>query len=635
MKKNIIFAILALSSTFIFAQKKVADKFFKNYAYVKASDLYEEAVKKGDSSAHVLTRLGDCYYNNSNSEKASIWYGEAIKKYDDVDPIYFYKYAQSLRSLGQYEDAVVYLEKFNAVQSNEDRIDGTDFTNVALYEKLKSTEGVYVDLLNLPINTKNSDFGGFENEGTFYFASTSKKNREDLYAWNNEPYLDIYQSQISESSDNEGVTDYSYPNYIKAEDINTKYHEASVAITKDGKTMYFTRDNVSNNKKLKADKKGTAHLKIYKATLVDSTWQDVKELSINDRVFSTGHPALSPDNKTLYFASDREGGFGQTDIWKVAILGDDNYGFPVNLGAAVNTSGKEMFPFVDEEETLYFSSDSYINLGFLDIFKSNILKGGTTVENLGAPFNSGYDDFAFNINAEKGRGYLSSNREGGMGSDDIYSFEICYQLIKGTVRDSKTALPLALSTVQLIDETGKVIEETMVGEDGMYAFRVRCNATVNVLGSKDDYKDDLQVVNTTLANGSELMVDLNLTPLFDGSLIKLDPIFFDFDKWDIRTEAAYELENIVGVMRKHPEMNIDIESHTDSRGPDNYNLTLSDKRAKSTRDYIISRGIDASRIKSAIGYGETQLINKCSNGVKCTKEQHQANRRSVFKHDLK
>ncbi|MHA7944988.1 OmpA family protein [Formosa sp. 3Alg 14/1] len=635
MKKNIIFAILALSSTFIFAQKKVADKFFKNYAYVKASDLYEEAVKKGDSSAHVLTRLGDCYYNNSNSEKASIWYAEAIKKYDDVDPIYYYKYAQSLRSLGEYEEAVVYLEKFNAVQSNEDRIDGTDFTNVALYEKLKSTEGVYVDLVNLPINTKNSDFGGFENDGTFYFASTSKKDRENLYAWNNEPYLDIYESQISESSDNENVTDYSYPNYVKSEGINTKYHEASVAITKDGKTMYFTRDNVSNNKKLKADKKGTAHLKIYKATLIDSVWQDVKELSINDRVFSTGHPALSPDNKTLYFTSDREGGFGQTDIWKVAILGDDNYGFPVNLGAAVNTSGKEMFPFVDEDETLYFSSDSYINLGFLDIFKSNVLKGGTTVENLGAPFNSGYDDFAFNINAEKGRGYLSSNREGGMGSDDIYSFEICYQLIKGTVRDSKTALPLALSTVQLIDETGKVIEETMVGEDGMYSFRVKCNATVNVLGSKADYKDDLQVVNTTLANGAELMVDLNLIPLIDGSEIKLAPIFFDFDKWDIRTDAAYELENIVDVMREHPEMNIDIESHTDSRGPDNYNLTLSDKRAKSTRDYIISRGIDASRIKSANGFGETQLINDCSNGVKCTKEQHQANRRSVFKHDLK
>ena len=140
MKTKLIFTILALTSTFIFAQKKVADKFFKNYAYVKASDLYQEAVKKGDSSAHVLTRLGDCYYNNSDSEKAATWYSEAVKRYDDIDPIYYYKYAQSLRSLGQYEDAVIYLEKFNEVQNDEDRIDGTDFTNIALYEKLNSTE---------------------------------------------------------------------------------------------------------------------------------------------------------------------------------------------------------------------------------------------------------------------------------------------------------------------------------------------------------------------------------------------------------------------------------------------------------------------------------------------------------------
>ncbi|MDW5289385.1 OmpA family protein [Formosa sp. PL04] len=630
MKTKIIFTILALTSTFIFAQKKVADKFFKNYAYVKASDLYQEAVKKGDSSAHVLTRLGDCYYNNSNSEQAAIWYSEAINKYDDVDPIYYFKYAQSLRSLGKYEEAVTYLEKFNDVQKDEDRIKGTDFTNVALYERLKSTEGVYVEVINLPINTKNADFGGFEYDGTFYFSSTSKKNRDELYVWNDEPFLDIYQSNITEGTDGEDALNYSYPNYIKSEDINTKYHEASVALTKDGQTIYFTRDNTSKNKKLKADREGTAHLKIYKATLIDSTWQDVKELSINDKIFSTGHPALSPDGKTLYFTSDREGGFGQTDIWKVAILGEDNYGFPVNLGAAVNTEGKEMFPYVAEDNSLYFSSDSYLNLGFLDIYKSDILKGGTNVENLGAPFNSGYDDFAFSINTDTGRGYFSSNREGGMGSDDIYGFEICSQAIVGTVRDSRTLLPLAFANVQLIDETGKVIEQAMVGEDGVYAFTVKCNTTYIVLGSKADYKDELVEVNTSLINGNEVIIDLNLIPLIIDLEIVINPIYFDFDKWDIRTDAAYELENIVGVMKEHPDMKIKIESYTDSRGPDHYNLILSDNRAKSTRDYIVSRGIDASRIISAIGYGETDLVNGCSNGVKCTNEQQQANRRSKF-----
>lgn len=630
MKTKIILTILALSTTCIFAQKKVADKFFKNYAYIKASDLYQEAVKKGDSSEHVLTRLGDCYYNNSNSEEAAIWYAEAVKKYDDIDPIYYYKYAQSLRSLGNYEEAIIYLEKFNELQANEDRIKGTDFANVALYEKLKSTDSVYVQINNLPINTKNSDFGGFVKDSIFYFASASKKNKEDLYDWNNEPYLDLYQSIITPPNEGEEALNYSYPNYIKGEGINSKYHEASIAITSDGKTIYFTRDNLNKRNKLKADREGTSHLMIYKASYIDSTWQDIKEVPINDAVYSTGHPALSPDNKTLYFVSDREGGFGQSDIYKVAILGDDNYGFPVNLGAAVNTEGKEMFPFVDKDNMLYFSSDSHINLGFLDIFKSDVLQGGTSVENLGAPFNSGYDDFAYYIDSDNGVGYFSSNREGGMGSDDIYGFEICSQVIKGTVRDARFMTPLAFATVQLIDNTGKVIEQRMTGEDGLYSFKVKCNRAYHVLGSKADYKDDLKDVNTSVDNGFEIITDLNLIPLIIEDEIVLNPIYFDFDKWDIRTDAAYELENIVNVMRAHPNMVIKIESHTDSRGPDNYNLTLSDKRAKSTRDYIISRGIDASRIESAIGYGETQLVNECSNGVKCTKEQHQANRRSKF-----
>ncbi|MGJ5641556.1 OmpA family protein [Formosa sp. S-31] len=630
MKTKFIFAIFALSTTFMFAQKKVADKFYKNYAYLKASDLYEEAVKKGDSSEHVLTRLGDCYYNNSNSEQAAVWYDMAIQKYDAIDPIYYYKYAQTLRSLGNYEEAIVYLEKFNELQADEDRIKGDDFANVALYEKLKNTDSVYVQINNLPINTKNSDFGGVLKDSIFYFASTSKKNRDELYVWNGQPYLDIYQSEVTPPNDGEEMLNYSYPNYIKGNDINTKFHEASVAITKDGKTLYFTRDFLSKRNKLKANREGTSHLMIYKATLIDSTWQDIKEVPINDPNYSTGHPALSPDEKTLYFVSDREGGFGQTDLYKVAILGEDNYGFPVNLGAAVNTEGKEMFPYVDSDNTLYFSSDSHINLGFLDIFKSDVLQGGTSIENLGAPFNSGYDDFAYTIDPDKGIGYFSSNREGGMGSDDIYSFEICSQIIKGTVRDARFMTPLSFATVQLIDNTGKIIESRMTGDDGLYSFKVKCNRAYHVLGSKADYKDDLKDINTSVDNGFEIIADLNLIPLIIEDEIVLNPIYFDFDKWDIRTDAAYELENIVSVMREHPNMVIKIESHTDSRGADDYNLSLSDKRAKSTRDYILSRGIDASRIESAIGYGETQLVNECSNGVKCTKEQHQANRRSKF-----
>ena len=401
--------------------------------------------------------------------------------------------------------------------------------------------------------------------------------------------------------------------------------------------MYFTRDNVNSRNKLNYDKKGTTHLKLYKATSEGDAWENIEELPFNDEVFSTGHPTLSPDNSKLYFVSDREGGFGQTDIYVVDINSDGSYGDPENLGENVNTQGREMFPFVAKDSTLYFSSDGYLNLGLLDIFKSNILKGDTSEpENLGAPYNSGYDDFAFFIDSddEDSYGYFSSNRsDGGSNDDDIYGFNAykCKQTIEGIARDSKTNDVLSGVEVRLIDETGKVLSTLTTGEDGAYKFEdVECNTTVTVVGSKQDYKEDQKVVTTDDENDKINTADLTLEPLINDNQIVINPIFFDFDKWNIRTDAQYELENIVDVMRNHPNMVIKIESHTDSRGSDRYNMKLSDRRAKSTRDYIISRGIEASRIESAIGYGESQLLNKCSNGVRCTKEEHQLNRRSYF-----
>ena len=251
---------------------------------------------------------------------------------------------------------------------------------------------------------------------------------------------------------------------------------------------------------------------------------------------------------------------------------------------------------------------------------------------MGAPYNSGYDDFAFFMESDSKKGYFSSNRPDGKGGDDIYSFNSyqCKQKISGTITDAKTGALLTGVNVRLIDETGKVIEEINTQEKSDYIFNVDCNKTYTVVANKLDYKEDQTSVKTTDENDKTIIANLELIPLIIDNLIVINPIFFDFDKWNIRTDAQYELENIVDVLRKHPDMIIKIESHTDSRGGDRYNMKLSDRRAKSTRDYIISRGIDASRIESAIGYGETQLLNKCANRVKCTEEEHQLNRRSYF-----
>jgi len=629
MKTKVLLIILLVSSSLTFAQSKLADKFFDNFAYVRASELYEEAVTNGDDSEHVLTRLGDCYYNNSNASKASTWFKRALDKYPNIHPEYIYKYSQVQRSLGNYQDAENWLKIFKDRQNEDSR---TKFIlgDIKIYDELSSMEKVYIEVTNLDINTEYSDFGSFEYDGNLYFAS-GRNTSNKLYDWNEEPFLDIYQVDVK---DNNGVKTLGKPGFIMAEDVNTDYHEASITITNDGKTIYFTRDNVNKRNRLDYDKKGTTHLKIYKASLDNGNWSDIEELPFNDDVFSTGHPALSPDNKTLYFVSDRktEGSFGQTDIYKVTINDDGSYSDPENLGASINTEGREMFPFVAKDNTLYFSSDGYLNLGLLDIYKSDALNGSTDKpKNLGAPYNSGADDFAFYI-SENETGYFSSNREGGKGSDDIYSFAAyeCKQTVTGVARDSKTQEPLNAVSIEIINDEGVIIQTVTTAADGAYTYEVDCNQKYSIRGSKPNYKDDVQHFVAGSENNFENKVDLNLVPLIDYDQIVINPIFFDFDKWNIRTDAKYELENIVTVMRDHPEMIIKIESHTDSRGRDNYNIKLSDRRAKSTRDYLLSRNIAPERIESAIGYGETQLLNECSNGVKCSKEKHQLNRRSYF-----
>ncbi len=626
MKTRILLLFLIFSSGIGLAQTQLADKFFDRFAYIKASELYKNAYDKGDNSLHVLTRLGDCYYNNSNSEEAAKWYGAALNKYEDVNTEYVYKYIQTLRSTGKFDEAQNWMQKFNALRDSDSRAGSVD---LSVFEGLSSTEDVYVTTKNLDINSEQSDFGTYINGNTMYFASSRGSDlTKKVYKWNDEPFLDIFQATINKSGDSITFSDVEL---LKSNGIDTPYHEATVSITNDGNTMYFTRDDLKKGNRLDHDDEGTSHLRIYRATLVNGIWDNIEDLPFNDDVSSTGHPALSPDNKKLYFVSDREGSMGQTDIYYVDINEDGTFGEPEALGNGINTEGREMFPFVDKNNVLYFSSDGHVNLGLLDIFKVDLNKENAEVENLGAPYNSGYDDFAY-FSDEEGKGYFSSNRPNGKGGDDIYGFEAyeCQQMVEGTVRILETGIPIAGAKVELIDKSGKVLETFTTLANGAYNFEIKCNQTYTIKGSKFDFKDDLQVLKSTGEHEFVHNVDLNLTPLIIKDQIVINPIFFDFDKWNIRTDAQYELEHIVDVMRNHPNMIIKIESHTDSRGSDRYNQKLSERRAQSTKDYILSRGIDPSRIESAKGFGESQLLNECSNGVKCSKEKHQENRRSYF-----
>jgi len=637
MKKVIVILIFLVSCIAFGQRKNAANQFFKEYAYVKSAELYEKIYQKGDSSQLVLSRLADSYYFNTKTKPAEYWYAKLLKLYGkEVSSEYYFRYSQVLKSNGKKEESDQLLLKFNVLERGDSRgerlvADKDYFSNLIQKKKY------YADIYNVSINTKYSDFGTFMAGGKLLFSSTRPGifSKKKLYKWNKQPFLDLYTVRDTivsvsgkEQVDLTGEFRLSGP-------VNTRYHEATAVVTKDGKTMYFTRDNY-DGEKLGEDKTNTTHLKLYKANFVNGLWKEIEELPFNNDDYSVGHPALSSDEKTLYIVSDMPGGYGYTDIYKIPILEGGSYGVPVNLGKTINTEGREMFPFIAENNKLYFSSDGHLGMGALDIFESE--RDGNnfrSIKNLGTPINSLLDDFSFMLLSKGERGYFSSNRKGGKGDDDIYSFTVnqCKELLAGVVTDSKTQLVLPGALVRLLDVEGLTLEKAVTDKNGFYRFlEIDCEESYIVTADKLDYRSAQKELTSLAINGKEIRVNLALTPLIQEDQIVINPIFFDFDKYYIRADAEYELEHIISVMNNNPAMVIKIESHTDSRGTKKYNEQLSDNRAKSTRDYLISRGIESNRIESAIGYGEYQLLNHCDDAHQnsCSKEEHQLNRRSYF-----
>ena len=640
--KKVLASFLLMLAVSSYAQsKKVADRYFEEFSYVQSAKLYKDLVLiKGDTSKHVLSRLAESYYNNSDTEEAEVWYEKLLANYkDDLDDKHLFKYAQTLRSNGKYKKSdSIFLKLTENQKGNLNEV-----LNKEGYLQDYSKQEKRIGIRNLAINTPFSDFGGFLLNGKSYYSSSvpSGDKRENIYKWNNQPFLNIYKAEedIQTLEGREQDTVLVLANSQKLETpISSELHESTPVFTKDGKTIYFTRNN-SDGKRARKSKKNTSNLKIYKASYINGYWVNVKELPFNNDEYSTGHPALSPDEKTLYFVSNMPGGYGDSDIYKVEIKGKDDYGTPVNLGSTINTSEKEVFPYVGGDNVLYFSSNGHLGLGLLDVFQSKINEDGTLTspENLGHPFNSKKDDFSFFISEDGKRGFFSSNRDKGKGDDDIYSFYIytdppvCTQIVEGVIRAKNTNEIIEAAVVKLIDKNKEIVAEVISDVNGKYVFKeVPCNNTYTVTATKLDHRAGKNKVTTLNNRNGIIKTNIELTPLIVGDQIVINPIYFDFNKSIIREDAEYELENIVTVMTNHPELVIKIESHTDSRGPREYNRMLSDKRAKSTRDYILSRGIAKDRIESAIGYGEDKPLNDCVDGRKCSEEEYQLNRRSYF-----
>lgn len=665
LQKIFLSILVVLISCSSFAQKrqiKKANDNFDKFSYIDARKIYLEVVKDGYESAEIFKKLGDTYYWNSDYDNASKWYGELIEKFpDQTDSEYYYRAAQSLKSLRKYAESDAMMEQFVAKGGSGMLL--KNFKEDPDYLKSISLMAKEYTLEEVSVNTNLSDFGPSYYLDKLVYASAKNSQGGEIYEWTQQPFLDLFIADMDENGK------LSNSKRLGG-DINTKYHESSTTFTKDGNTVYFTRNNFYEGKKGK-DKDKTIRLKLYRATLTgDNTWTNVVELPFNSKEYSTAHPALSVDEKRLYFSSDMPGTIGMSDLWYVDITGDNTYSAPVNLGPSINTETRESFPFIGSRNNLYFSSDGRAGLGGFDIYVTPLDADGMPqkISNLGEPANSVLDDFGFIVKDDEGIGFLSSNRsldaegtnnQGGSVADQIYRIvEKCVISIEGTVFDEESNALLPGSIVTLLDENNKEVMRDTVGADAAYKFVADCSKQYSVRGANEpNYKPREKVVMTPDKTG-EIVVPIPLVrtcPPDDlGCRLCLQPIFFDFDRYNIRPDAEIELAQIAAAMRQNPELIIHIESHTDSRAPNSYNETLSDKRAQATLNWLVNVGnISRSRL-SAKGYGETQLLDrcvtldecgrevrsacydgatvqeKCSDGVKCTEDEHQRNRRSMF-----
>lgn len=721
-------ALLALATT-VLAQKateRMGDIYFKRFDFKTALQYYGRAVKKDSGNSSLRQKIADSYRLLNNWEEAEKWY--ALTANDaGLKPENKLYYAEALRSNKKYDEAKIYYKAYFDLDTNntsvKERMDGLDRV-----KDLAKDKGIYnIELLT--INSPASDFGpAFYKEGKIMFCSNREKPKGGVGRkddWTDAPFLQMYESE----NDGSGNIVGAYP--MKGRQPNRRFHEGPMSYNKKNDEIYITRSNyVKNKPKTSADK--IVKLKIYRMVYLpdQARWGDeiIEAVPFNNKDYSVCHPTLSADGKTLYFASDKPGGQGGVDLYVAYRKIGGEWSVPENLGPEINTPGDEMFPFYADDSTLYFASNGHAGLGGLDVFSSTFVNGKwTTPENLGYPINSNKDDFGLIIEADNKFGYFVSNRDGGVGDDDIYKFTkkgivinavvynaktkdpikdarvivfengvekgsrltdkngavqfpalpkrnykfmaskegflpetveaqtdnapITVQIplrqqgglnLEVTVLDKKTKEPLRDAKVKLVNMNTQQPVRAETDDNGKAFFEVEPGSNYRLEGSKEIPNDPnvryLTVSSTVTTVGKQapgtVYATLELEKVKKGVAIKVENIYYDLDKWNIRPDAARELDKLVKVLLDNPTMEIELSSHTDCRATAEYNRQLSTKRAESAVNYIISRGVNKNRLVAA-GYGESRLVNKCAceGEVKsnCTDEQHQENRRTEFK----
>jgi outer membrane protein OmpA-like peptidoglycan-associated protein/tetratricopeptide (TPR) repeat protein len=617
--KNIYILGALFLSTGVMAQNKdtkEADKLYDRLEYVDAAKAYSKLVEKDKADGYVYKQLADSYFNVFNTKEAVTWYAKAVETPQDAET--HFRYAQMLKAEGNIKASEAQMEQFAKMQPNDARAKA--FRNNPNYLTQLKNQSKQYDAVKSDVSSDKSEFGAvLTNNNEVFFTSARNTARRES-GMDDQPYLDLYKATRN--------ADGTLSQATEVTELNTKWHDGPAAISADGNTMYYGSEsfNESEFQKDKAKKLKFGQIYLYKATKDGDKWANAKPLSFNSKDYSIRNPSISQDGKTLYFSSDMPGGLGGEDLWKVSVDGE-TYGTPENLGANVNTEANESFPSIQDDNILFFSSNGRQGFGGYDVFKQN-RNTNEKATNVGEPVNSQKDDFAFSYNLQKNVGYFSSNRDG---NDDIYQAKaVCNFNAITVVKNKDTGREIEGASVVLMDSKQKEISNYTTDFNGKTSTNLTCIKIYLGQVSKSGYENEtFNVEIPDYAIGLDFKVDVFLTPIkpiITEREVILQAIYFEYDKSNITAEGSEELDKLVKVMNEYPNMVIDAKSHTDSRGADGYNLKLSDRRAKSTVQYIVSKGIAKNRI-TGNGMGETQPKVPCT---ECTEEQHAQNRRSEF-----
>ncbi|WP_316841720.1 OmpA family protein [Pedobacter gandavensis] len=648
MTRLLIIGILALFlGNYAMAQeqlsrKQQADVFFNRYEYYPASRLYLPLAERKHPDVKLLEKLSTCYRMMNDYDNAEKWYAKVVAD-PKASPLSHYYYAEALQRNEKLDLAKVEYSKYAELSGKPKEVELkiASCDSAALWIRMPKD----IKIKNIAsLNTKSADWGltAFGNDG-FVFTSERPLAREtkgnDLYKWNGNPWLKVFSATADGQLKGELpiVTEDNSP--AKAE-----YHVGPVVFNSTGDLAFVTiatrapASLIPLDKTKGGDRLYTRRLELVIARKNGDRW-DLKSFPYNDvKAYSLGHAAIANDGKVIYFASDMPGGFGKSDLWFSELHTDGSWGKPINCGAEINTPEEEAFPTLGPKGELFYASKGKIGMGGYDIYRAiGSQAQWSKSENLKYPLNSTSDDF-YLFTKDGKFGYLSSNRQGGAGDDDIYSFSdqtppVMILALAGTVFDQQSKARLADVSVTLTDGNGKQVNTKLTEQDGNFFFGLIIDQDYNVTFNKLGYTQDLKTLSTrglTKSDTLTMQAFLDKEKFEPGKTYVLKNIYYDFDKSNIRPDAAKELDKLLVILKENPAISIELGSHTDSRGADQYNQWLSQRRANAAVQYLIDHGIDRSRIY-ARGYGETMLLNKCGNGVKCDHAEHQMNRRTEFK----